>query len=259
MPGAIHPTAIVSAGASLGEGVDVGPYAVIGEAVVLGAGCRVGAHAVLAGETRVGSGCRISAFASIGTDPQDLKYKGEPTRLEIGVGNTFREFVTVNRGTAGGGGVTTIGDDNFFMAYTHVAHDCHVGSHTIFGNGATLAGHVTVEDFANVGAFSGVHQFCRIGRHGFIGGYSVVTQDALPFVKTVGNRAAAFGINTIGLERRGIPVESILALKKAYRLLFQSKLNTGQAAERIDRELSQYEECRYLVDFIRTSTRGIVK
>jgi len=257
--GSIHPTAIVAADADIGEGVVVGPYAVIGDRVALGPGCEVGAHAVLAGDTRIGPGCRIASFASIGTDPQDLKYKGEPTRLEIGGRNTFREFVTVNRGTAGGGGVTTIGDENFFMAYTHVAHDCHVGSQTIFGNGATLAGHVTVEDYANVGAFSGVHQFCRIGRHGFIGGYSVVTQDALPFVKTVGNRASAFGINTIGLERRGIPVESILALKKAYRILFQSKLNTGQAADKIEDELSQHEECRYLVEFIRTSTRGIVK
>jgi len=259
LAGSIHRTAIVSPEARLAEDVTVGAYAVIGPHVTLDAGCDVGAHAVLVGPARIGAGCRISSFASIGTDPQDLKYKGEPTRLEIGERNTFREFVTVNRGTAGGGGVTTIGNGNFLMAYTHVAHDCRVGNETIFGNGATLAGHVTVEDFANVGAFSGVHQFCRLGRHAFIGGYSVVTQDALPFVKTVGNRAAAFGINTIGLERRGIPADAIVALKKAYRFLFQSKMNTGQATEKIEAELSMYEECRYLVEFIRSSTRGIVK
>jgi UDP-N-acetylglucosamine acyltransferase len=254
-----HPTAIISPEADLAGDVSVGPYAIIGSKVSLGPGCSVGAHAVLQGRARLGARCRILPFASIGSDPQDLKFKGEETDLIIGSDNTFREFVTINRGTAAGGGVTTIGDGNFFMAYAHVAHDCHVGSQTIFANAATLAGHVDVEDFATVGAFSGVHQFCRVGRYAFIGGYTVVTQDALPFVKTVGNRAEAFGINTIGLERRGFAPELIQALKKAYRLLLQSKLQTAQAIEKIEAELPQFEECRYLVSFVRSSTRGIVR
>ncbi|HET9480264.1 MAG TPA: acyl-ACP--UDP-N-acetylglucosamine O-acyltransferase [Candidatus Polarisedimenticolia bacterium] len=256
---AVHPTAIVSPEAELGEGVEVGPFAFVGPRVSLGPRCHVGAHAVLEGPAEIGAGCRIHPYALIGSAPQDLKYKGEETRLVVGEGNTFREFVTVNRGTAGGGGVTRVGSGNFFMAHAHVAHDCQVGDGTIFANAATLAGHVEVGDGATVGAFSGVHQFCRVGRHAFIGGYTVVTQDALPFVKTVGNRAEAYGINTIGLERKGFSPESIQALKQAYRLLFQSKLNTSQAVERIDKELSAFDECRYLVSFIRSSTRGIVK
>jgi UDP-N-acetylglucosamine acyltransferase len=255
----IHPTAIIAPGAVLGDGVTVGPYAQIGDGVTLGAGCSVEAHAVLHGPATLGAGCTVFPFASIGTDPQDLKFRGEPTRLEIGERNTFREFVTINRGTAGGGGITTIGSGNYFMAYAHVAHDCHVGSGTIFANAATLAGHVTVEDGVTVGAFSGVHQFCRIGRHAFIGGYSVVTQDALPYVKTVGNRATTYGVNTIGLERKGFSLDAIQALKKAYRYLKQSGLNTGQALERIEAELSEWEECRVLMAFIRSSERGIVK
>lgn len=254
-----HPTAIVSPEAELNDDVSVGPYAVIGPRVAIGAGCVVGAHAVLEGPSEFGARCRIYPFASIGSDPQDLKYRSEETRLSIGPDNIFREFVTINRGTAGGGGVTSIGASNFFMAYAHVGHDSTVGSHTIFANAATLAGHVVIEDGATVGAYSGVHQFCRVGRDAFIGGYTVVTQDALPFVKTVGNRAAAFGINTIGLERKGFKAESIQALKRAYRILFQSKLNTGQAIERIEAELAEHEECRYLIGFIKSSTRGIVK
>jgi UDP-N-acetylglucosamine acyltransferase len=254
-----HPTAIIAPGAELAPDVTVGPYASIGDGVVLGPGCSVGAHAVLQGPASLGAACVIFPFASIGTEPQDLKFRGESTRLEIGDRNTFREFVTINRGTSGGGGVTRIGAGNYFMAYAHVAHDCHVGDGTIFANAATLAGHVTVESGATVGAFSGVHQFCRIGRHAFIGGYSVVTQDALPFVKTVGNRASTYGVNTIGLERKGFSAEAIQALKKAYRYLKQSGLNTGQAVERIESELSEWEECRVLVEFIRSSERGIVK
>ena len=255
----VHPTAHVSPEATLGAGVQVGPFAVIGPRVELGEGCVVGAHVVLTGPARLGARCRIHSHAAIGGDPQDLKFAGEETRLEIGPDNTFREFVTINRGTGGGGGITRIGAHNFFMAYAHVAHDCLVGDHTIFANAATLAGHVTVEDHATVGASSGVHQFCRVGRHAFIGGYTVVTQDALPFVKTVGNRAEAYGINTIGLERRGFSAETIQALKKAWRLLAQSGLNTSQAVERIEAELSDVEECRYLAAFIRASARGIVK
>ena len=255
----IDRTAIVSPGAGLGEGTTVGPYAVIGDGVVLGEGCRVGAHAALSGPFTAGRGCRFFPFVSIGTDPQDLKYEGETTDLIIGEENTFREFVTINRGTTGGGGVTRIGSRNFFMAYAHVAHDCLVGDGTIFGNAATLAGHVRVEDFANVGAFSGVHQFCRLGKHAFIGGYSVITQDALPFVKSVGNRAEAYGINTVGLERNGFTESAITSLKRAYRILFQSGLNTSQALERIETEIRDSEEVSYLVEFIRTSERGVIK
>lgn len=254
-----HPTALVSPEAIVSEDVVVEPYAVIGPGVELRSGCRVGAHAVLEGPAVLGERCRVFPFASIGSDPQDLKYEGERTKLVIGPSNTFREFVTVNRGTSGGGGVTRIGRDNLFMAYTHIAHDCVVGDGNVFANAATLAGHVTVEDQATIGAFSGVHQFCRIGRLAFVGGYTVVTQDALPFVKIVGNRAQAYGINTIGLERRGFTREAIQTLKKAYRLLFQSGLNTGQAIERIEAELSGQEDCAYLLQFIRSSTRGIVK
>lgn len=239
--------------------VTIGPYAIVGPGVSLGPGCRVGAHANVEGPATLGPRCRLFPFSSIGTPPQDLKFRGEATRLVVGADNTFREFVTVNRGTAGGGGVTTLGAGNLFMAYAHVAHDCTVGSHTVFANAATLAGHVHVEDHATVGAFSGVHQFCRVGRHAFIGGYTVVTQDALPFVKTVGNRAEAFGINTVGLERKGFPPETIQALKRAYRLLCRSNLNTAQAAERIETELADVEECRYLLTFLRSSSRGVVK
>jgi UDP-N-acetylglucosamine acyltransferase len=199
-------------------------------------------------------------MASIGLAPQDLKYKGEPTALRIGRRNVFREFVTINRGTAGGGGETTIGNDNLFMAYVHVAHDCRVGSGTIFGPHATLGGHVGVEDFANVSAGSAVHQFCRVGRHGFIGGYSVVTKDALPFGRTIGSRPArVFGVNSIGLSRRGFTPDTISQLKLAYRYLLQSKLNTTQALAQIEQdETLSAPEVRYLVEFIRTSQRGVI-
>ena len=258
-PTEIHPTAIVHPGAELGEGCRVGPYAKVGEKVRLGTGCEVLSHVVIDGDTQAGDGCRFFPFSAIGGEPQDLKYRGEPTSVRIGAGNQFREFCTVHAGTAGGGGVTTVGDRNLFMAYTHVAHDCRVGSDTIFANAATLAGHVTVEDFAVIGAFSGVHQFCRIGRHAYIGGYSVITQDALPFVLTVGNRARAFGINLVGLKRKSFPEETVAALKDAYRLLFHSKLITTHALERIDRELGGIPEVQYLASFIRSSQRGIVK
>jgi UDP-N-acetylglucosamine acyltransferase len=202
----------------------------------------------------------VFPLASIGLRPQDLKYAGEPTRLVIGQKNVFREFVTVHRGTVGGGGVTTIGDRNVFMAYAHVAHDCHVGDDTIFGNAATLGGHVTVQSYATISAFSAVHQFCRIGRHAFIGGFSVITKDALPFAKTVGNRPARnYGLNTIGLVRRRIPADAIAKLKQAYRYLLTSKLNTTRALAEIEKDpLLACSEVGHLVDFIRTSSRGVV-
>lgn len=254
----IDPTAIVHAGAVIGAGTVIGPHAVVGGQVRIGPGCNVGASAVIDGDTEIGSGCRVYPFASIGLVPQDLKFSGEHTRLVIGHRNVFRECVTVHRGTRGGGGLTLIGDDNVFMAYAHVAHDCIIGNRTLFGNGATLGGHVVVEDEAAISAYSGVHQFCRVGRQAFIGGYSVVTKDALPYGKTVGNRARIYGLNTIGLVRRGHSQETVAKLKLAYRYLLQSKLNTSRAVRRImDDPSVACPEVEYLVEFIRTSKRGV--
>jgi UDP-N-acetylglucosamine acyltransferase len=256
----IDPTAKVDSSAEVGEGTRIGPHAVIGPHVRIAAGCTVGASAVIDGWTDIGEGTEIFPFASIGLVPQDLKFRGEPTRLVIGARNIFREFVTINRGTAGGGGVTQIGDRNVFMAYVHVAHDCHVGNDTIFGPHATLGGHVTVEDFANISAGSAVHQFCRVGRHAFIGGYSVVTKDALPFGKTVGSRPARiFGLNSVGLSRRGFPSDVMTKLKRTFRYLLQSKLNTTSALRQIERDRTlACDEIQYLLEFIRTSRRGVI-
>jgi UDP-N-acetylglucosamine acyltransferase len=252
----IHPTAIVHPDASIGAGTEVGPYVTIGPNVRIGQDCRIGASAVIDGWTEIGDGNEIFPMASVGLIPQDLKFGGESTRLVIGNRNVIREFVTIHRGTAVGGGLTQIGNHNLFMAYSHIAHDCQVGNETIFANGATLAGHVLVEDYATVGAFSGVHQYCRVGRHAFIGGYSVVTKDALPFAKTVGNRARIYGVNTIGLVRRRFSQDAIAKLRRAYRHLLHS--NTSRALAQIERDPSlQCEEVQYVVDFIRTSTRGV--
>jgi UDP-N-acetylglucosamine acyltransferase len=253
----VHPTAIVHEGAVVGTGSVIGPHAVIGPNVTLGRHCRVGASSIVDGCTTIGDHTEIFPFASIGLAPQDLKFKGEATRLAIGQHNVFREFVTIHRGTAGGGGLTTIGDGNLFMAYAHVAHDCHVGHSTIFGNGATIGGHVTVEDFATISAYSGVHQFCRVGRHAFIGGYTVVTRDALPYAKTVGNRARIYGVNTIGLARRGFSPELISKLRRAYRQLVQH--NTSRALELIERDPTLVAaEVSYLVNFITSARRGVI-
>jgi UDP-N-acetylglucosamine acyltransferase len=253
----IHETAVVHAGARIGEGTVIGPYAMIGADVVLGRNCRVGASSIIDGCTEIGDETEIFPFASIGLAPQDLKFKGEPTRLVIGRNNVFREFVTIHRGTAGGGGTTSIGDRNLFMAYAHVAHDCHVGNSTIFGNAATLGGHVTVEDFATISAYSGVHQFCRVGKHAFIGGYTVVTRDALPYAKTVGNRARIYGVNAIGLARRGFSPELIDKLRRAYRHLVQH--NTSRALELIDNDPTlKADEVDYLVTFITSAQRGVI-
>ena len=252
----IHPTAIVHPNAVVGDGTVIGPYVTIGERVKIGRDCTIGASCVIDGVTEIGDGNEIFPMASIGLVPQDLKFGGEPTRVTIGDKNVIREFVTIHRGTAGGGGITSIGSRNLLMAYTHIAHDCHIGHDTIFGNAATLAGHVTVDDFANVGAFSGVHQFCRVGKYAFIGGYSVVTKDALPYVKTVGNRARIYGINTIGLMRRGFSQETIQKLRRAYRIL--SHANTSRALTQIEENPSlKAPEISYLVGFIRSSKRGV--
>ncbi|HWW62295.1 MAG TPA: acyl-ACP--UDP-N-acetylglucosamine O-acyltransferase [Thermoanaerobaculia bacterium] len=256
----IDSTAVVSRDAVLAPDAVVGAYAVIGAQVTIGAGTVIGPFMRIEGPTTIGERNRFIGHASIGTDPQDLKYGGERTELTIGNDNTFREFVTVNRGTSGGGGITTIANGNFFMAYAHVAHDCHIASNTIFANNATLAGHVDVGDFAQVGAFSAVHQFCRVGEHAFIGGGSICTQDVLPFVKTVGNRPAkTYGVNTIGLERKGFPKETIEALQRAYRILVRSKLSLKDALDRIDAELGFFPEVRYLAEFARSSKRGVIR
>jgi len=253
----IHPSAVVMTGAEIGAGTLVGPNAVVGAQVRLGEGCRVGASAVIDGRTDIGDGTEIFPFASIGQIPQDLKFKGEDSSLVIGKRNIFREFVTIHRGTRGGGGVTTIGDQNVFMAYAHVAHDCHIGNDTIIGHAATLGGHVYVDDFAIISAGSGVHQFCRVGQHAFIGGYSVVTKDALPYAKSVGNRARIYGLNTIGLIRRGFSQEVVGKLKRAFRYLLQSKLNTSRALKQIEQDSTlTCVEVQYLVEFIRSSQRG---
>lgn len=255
----IHSTAIVHDNAVIADDVEIGPYSIIGDRVSIGAGSTIGPHTRIEGPTTIGERNRIWGQSSFGTEPQDLKFKGEKTELVIGNDNVFREFVTINRGTAGGGGITRIGNNNFFMAYSHVAHDGHVGSNTIFANAATLAGHVEVGDFATVGAFSAIHQFCRVGEHAFIGGFTVATQDVLPYVKTVGNRPAkTYGINSIGLERKGFEKETVEALKRAYRLLHHSKLKHADALAQIEAELSLYPEARYLVEFVRESKRGII-
>jgi UDP-N-acetylglucosamine acyltransferase len=256
----IDRTAIVDPSAEVGDGTTIGPHAVVGPHVRIGPGCKVGASAVIDGWTDIGEGTEIFPFASIGLVPQDLKFRGEPTRLVIGARNIFREFVTINRGTAGGGGVTQIGDRNVFMAYVHVAHDCHVFNDTIFGPHATLGGHVTVEDYANISAGSAVHQFCRVGRHAFIGGYSVVTKDALPFGKTVGSRPARiFGLNSVGLSRRGFASDVMTKLKRTFRYLLQSKLNTTSALRQIERDRTlACAEVQYLLEFIRSSQRGVI-
>ncbi len=256
----IDPTAIVHPSAQVGRGTTIGAHAVIGPKVRIGAGCAIGASAIIDGWTEIGDGTQVFPFSSIGLIPQDLKFRGEETRLVIGKQNIFREFVTIHRGTLGGGGLTEIGDRNLFMAYVHIAHDCHVGDNTIFGNMATLGGHVTVEDFANISAGSGVHQFCRVGRHAFIGGYSVITKDALPYARTVGSRPARiFGTNWRGLQRRGFPADVIGKLKRSFRYLLQSKLNTTSAIQQIESDRSlACKEVDYLMEFIRVSQRGVI-
>lgn len=260
MNSAIAETAIVSSEAALAHDVVVGPYAIIGPNVTIGAGTIIGPHVRIEGPTTLGERNRIIGQASIGTEPQDVKFRGERTELRIGNDNLIREFVTINRGTTGGGALTTIGSHNFFMAYSHVAHDCHVGDHTIFANNATLAGHVDVGDYSTIGAFSAVHQYCRVGDHAFIGGGSICTQDVLPYVKTVGNRPAkTYGINTIGLERKGFQKETVEALQRAYRILVRSRLKLQDALDRIEAELGFHSEVRYFAEFVRESKRGIIR
>ncbi len=255
----IHPSAVISPKAQIGPDCVIGPYVVIGEAVVLGNGVRVDSHCVIDGSTRIGDETHVYPFVSIGLPPQDLKFAGEETETEIGKRNRIREFTTIHRGTKGGGGITRLGDDCFLMAQAHVAHDCLIGNSVIMANAATLAGHVTVEDGANIGAYSGVHQFCRIGREAYVGGYSVVVKDALPFALTVGNHAKCYGLNKVGMRRRGYSAETLDALHHAFHLLLAARLNTTQAIERIREEIKNVAEVDELLDFIESSQRGVVK
>jgi UDP-N-acetylglucosamine acyltransferase len=256
----VHAQAIVSPQAKIGPGVEVGAFAVVGAGVELGEGCVLHAHAVVNGPARFGAKNVFHSFCVIGGDPQDYTYGGEQVKLEAGDGNIYREYVTISRGTVKGGGITRIGNNNFFLAYAHVGHDCQIGSHTLFVNGATLAGHVTVEDFVTVGAFSPVHQFCRLGRYAYIGASTVITQDVLPFSLIVTERETkCFGPNTIGLERKGFSVERIKTLQKAFRLLVRSKKNTTQALEEMRRTLAGSDDVKEMIEFAEKAERGIVK
>lgn len=257
----IHPTALVSPNAQLGEGVDVGPFAVVGDGVAIGDRTRIGGHATVEGPTTLGADNVIYPYASIGFAPQDLKFGGEPTELHVGDRNQIREYVTLHRGTVGGGGVTRLGSGNLLMIGTHVAHDCIIGNDCILANNATLAGHVTIEDGVTVGALTPVHQFVRIGKNSFIGGSSVVVKDTIPFSKCQGNHAKCYGENPVGLRRKGYSEESIRRIHRAFRLILSAKLNTTQAVEaiRADSALIADENVAYMVAFIESSVRGVTK
>jgi UDP-N-acetylglucosamine acyltransferase len=255
----IHSTAIVSPAAEIGSDVIIGPYCRIGERVRIGDRCRFDSHIVVEGPTTIETDNHFFPFCVIGLPPQDLKFKGEDTFLTIGSNNVFREYVNIHRGTRGGGAHTKIGDHNLLMVAVHVAHDCIIGNHVIMANAATLAGHVVIDDHASIGAYSGVHQFCRVGTHGYVGGYSVITKDVLPYSKTVSERnTKAFAVNTIGLERKGFTAEQIRNVTAAFRVLLRSKLNTSQAVETIRREPIS-PEVQVILDFIESSDRGIIK
>lgn len=254
----IHPTAIIDPTARIGDDTEIGAYCVIGAEVTIGQGCSFANHVTVAGPTTIGDGNRFFPYSSIGHRSQDLKYENEPTYLEIGNNNSFREFCTINRGTAPGA-KTVIGDHNNFLAYSHVAHDCTVGNHVIFSNNGTLAGHVIVEDHAVIGGLSGVHQFCRVGRHAILGGCTKIVQDVPPFMIADGNPAEVRGINQVGLERRGFSPEEIRSLREAYRLLWRTELNVKQACAAIRDQLPINPHLAHLLEFIETSKRGIVR
>jgi len=255
----IHPTAIIHPGAQLAENVSIGPYSVIGEYVKIGSGTTVASHVVIEGRTELGCDNQVYQFASIGANPQDLKYAGQETYLKIGDRNRIREFTTLNRGTAEGGGITTIGNDNLFMAYSHVAHDCLIQDHAILANGATLAGHVEIESAAILGGLSAVHQFCRIGCHTMISGGAMVAQDVPPYTVAQGDRAKTMGLNLIGLKRRGFSEEAIRGIKKAYRLVFRSGMRLEDALAKIADEIDTTPELDHFVTFIKESQRGIAR
>lgn len=255
----VHATAIVDARARIASDVEIGPYAVVGPDVEIGPASRVGPHVVITGHTRIGARNRFFQFSSIGEVPQDKKYQGEPTQLEIGDDNTVREFCTFNCGTAQDTGVTRVGNGNWFMAYVHIAHDCRVGSNTIFANNAQLAGHVQIDDYVILGGYTGVHQFCRIGAHSITGIGSVVLQDIPPYITASGDSAKPYGINAEGLKRRGYAMDTIAELKRAYKTLYRSNLTLEQAKKALARRVKSCPEIQLLLDFLAASTRGIIR
>jgi UDP-N-acetylglucosamine acyltransferase len=254
----MHPTALVDPAAELAPGVRVGPYTVIQGRVVIGPDTEIGPHVVIKEFTTIGARCRIFQFASLGEIPQDLKFQGEESQLIIGDDNTIREFATMHRGTAGGGGLTRVGDGNLFMAYAHVAHDCIVGNHVIMSNAATLGGHIVVEDRAIIGGLAAVHQFSRIGRHAFVGGASAVARDVPPYTIAYGNRAKLMGLNLVGLKRAGFSDATIQGLKQSYEILFLSSRNIKEALQRVRQELGHIPEVQHLLDFVESTERGLI-
>ncbi|MFQ5847479.1 MAG: acyl-ACP--UDP-N-acetylglucosamine O-acyltransferase [Candidatus Methylomirabilales bacterium] len=255
----VHPTAIVCRSAEIGDGVTIGPYSVIGEHVCIADETSVGSHVVIDGWTEIGRGCRIFSHAVLGTEPQDLKFHGEKSRLVVGDDTVIREFATINRGTAHGGGKTVIGSHVLIMASTHVAHDCVLGDGAILATGAGLGGHVTIEEYAVIGGLVGIHQFCHVGKYALVGGCSAVRQDIIPFAKASGDGPQMYGLNAVGLRRHNFPEQTIRSLRKAYRLFFQSGLNTSQAIARIQEEIWDCMEVQQLVQFIKTSERGVAR
>lgn len=255
----IHPTAIIHSGARLGAGVSVGAYSIIDEHVEIGDNTRIGPHVIITGNTKIGCDNRIFQFCSLGEIPQDKKYAGEPTCLEIGDRNTIREYCTFNLGTVQDAGVTRMGDDNWIMAYVHVAHDCQVGNRTTFANNAQLAGHVHVDDWAILGGYTGVHQFCRVGAHTMTAVGTVVLQDVPPYVMAAGNTATPFGINAEGLKRRGFSPEALMALKRAYRTLYKSGLMLEEARSKLEEEVKTHPEIQPILEFLAVSKRGIIR
>ncbi len=255
----IHKTAIVHKKAKINKGVSIGPYTIVGENVEIGDGCQIGPHVFLDGWTKIGKNCKILAQSAIGTPPQYLEYKGEKTRVVIGENNIIREFVTINRGTKEGGGETKIGNNNFLMAYVHIAHDCRIGNGVTLANVATLAGHVTVEDYVIIGGIVAVHQYVRIGAYAMIGGFSPLRKDVIPYIIGAGDPLRISGINVIGLKRHGFSRKEISILKEAFRLIFRSKLNLARATEKIEQELEKTDSIKHLLKFLKTSKRGICK
>ncbi|AOY58673.1 MULTISPECIES: acyl-ACP--UDP-N-acetylglucosamine O-acyltransferase [Desulfococcus] len=255
----IHPTAIIDPRAEIDSNVKIGPYSIIREHVVIGSGTEIGPHVAVDPYTTIGPDCRIFQFASIGATPQAIKFEGEKTFVKIGRGTIIREFVTINRGTGFGGGVTEVGEENFLMAYCHIAHDCKTGKQVILANSATLAGHITIEDFVTVGGLVAIHQFVRIGKYAYVGGKSAVVKDIPPYVIAAGDRATLHGLNKVGLKRRGMSEETLSALKKAYRILFRFGLTMNEAMERVKAEIDPTPEVAHLIEFIESSTRGITR
>jgi UDP-N-acetylglucosamine acyltransferase len=254
----IHPTAIVSPDAKLSEGVEIGPYCIVGENVKIGRNTKLVSHVVIE-ESEIGQNCSVYPFATIGLPPQDLKYRGEKTRVRIGNNNILREYINIHRASVGGEGVTVIGHDNFLMAYVHIAHDCVIGNNVIMANATTLAGHVVVEDFVFIGGLVAVHQFARVGAYSMIGGFSAIPQDIPPYTTAAGERARLYGLNTVGLKRRNFSDATISDLKKAYKILFRSKLTLKEAIEKVKHDLGRSEEVKNLIEFIDKNKRGICR